>query len=206
MKFELFGLPGSGKTFLCKKITKKYKIKNPMDFYKYNFFGKILFHIFLSTLYFNKSNIKLFKELMNFIKNGFYENIVDNTIPIELYIKYIVFINYIEQKKVNYIIDEGIIHYCIALHAEYNVDFKTIDMILEKANIENIKIGLECSINKTMEQIKIRNRKSCPIDFLKEEKLFFLLERYNNAINYYKNKYSLLSNDEIENLINVSIR
>lgn len=205
MKFELFGLPGSGKTSLCKKIKKKYKIKNPMDFYKYNFFGKILFHIFLSTFYFNKSNIKLFKELMSFLGDGFYKNIIDNTIDIELYIKYIVFVNYIEQKKGNYVIDEGIIHYCIALYAEYNVDFKIIDIILEKTNVENIKVGLKCSINKAMEQIKIRNRKSCPIDFLEEEKLFFILKKYNDAINYYRDKYSLLSNDEIENLINLCI-
>ena len=212
MIFELFGMPGSGKSYICKKIEDDGYAKDIMRFYKENFFGKVIFHIFIYIFKINKELKKNYDEIMNILgDNSNYINIINPDIPINLYVKYIVFILYIEKKyfkKKNIIIDEGIIHYCIAIYAEYYVDCKKIDLIIDKLILTNEKkiiIGLNCSKEKTIEQIKKRNRKKAPIDFLEGQKLSIILERYLDAIHFVKKRFDYLSYNEIESKIKSEI-
>ena len=179
MIYELYGLPGSGKSTCCDRVQKQCNIKNPLEFYRDNIIGKICFHLFLK--FFNNSND--------------YKNSLNLEIKLDLYIKYLIFIYYIEKKsKKTLIIDEGIIHYCLALYAEFNVELEKIDRIISVLKESNLKItiGLKCPVETAILQIKKRNRKRTAMDFLEDKDLENLLNRYFEAIKHFQNNYLLL--------------
>lgn len=199
MNYELFGLPGSGKTTICKIVSKKNK--NPMFFYKETFLGKILFHLFLYTFFFKKEYIELFYNLKKSLKNKKYVNIIDKRIPIDLYLKYIVFVYYLECSNKNIIIDEGIIHYCVALIAEFNVSNYEIENMIKFLDTKTIIYGLNTTIDSVCINIKKRNRRNCPFDYLSNEKKIEVLKKYNYAIEYFKNRYKMMNAEEIIEII-----
>ena len=207
MIFELFGIPGSGKSFICSKIEKNGYAKDIMRFYKENFIGKILFHAFLYTFEINKTLRKKYQKIIDILGNPKrYSNIIDSRISIEVFIKYMIFIYFIEKKyitKKDVIIDEGIIHYCIAIYAEYSVELNKIEQIIETLKIYDKKviIGLRCDKKKAINQMKMRNRKTTAIDFLEGAELEKILDRYIEAEKYFENKFKCLHSDEIENEI-----
>ena len=202
--YELFGLPGSGKTTICKEIEKKYNVCYINRFYKENIIGKIYFHIFLKFFKTNK-NIRdkydlCLKQLSNYKTN---KNIINAKLQIELYLKYIMFVYFIETKNKNQekkcIIDEGIIHYLMALYAEFNIPVEILEKILNILNISKINLGLKCNLEVICYQIKVRNRKNTPIDFLNDEDLKIILNKYNEAFNYFLQKFVGLYKDEMLN-------
>ena len=203
--YELFGMPGSGKTTYCKKIEKNLKICNVMNFYKENIFGKIYFKLWLKFFYINNNLKNKYLYIENILGNlQKYKNVIDERIDIKLYIKYILFVYFLEKKNTRDIIfDEGIIHYCIALYAEFNVPFEKTDKILKYLNLESrrISIGIKCNIFTALNQIKERNRKQTPIDFLDELSLKSLLNRYLTGVKYYSNNHYYYDSKEIMNFI-----
>lgn len=202
IQYELFGMPGSGKTTIANYFEKEKNIQNIQEKYKDNLFGKILFHIFLNFFILNKKLRKKYHELLDIIGDDIYTNIIDNNINIKLYIKYIIFDYYLENYcKENIILEEGIIHYCIALYAEFDLDFNKLDMIVDKIYVDsnNIKcIGIKTSIEDVLRNIKKRNRKQCALDFLEGDDLKNLLKKYNEGVEYYSKKYELLTINEIK--------
>ena len=205
MIFELFGLPGSGKTRICNEVCEKYKIRNTIKFYRDTFFGNIYFHFIIKILLFNKDLKKKYLEINNILDDcKSYKNCINNDIDIKVYIRYMLFVYKLEKdnKKCNMIIDEGIFHYCIALMAEFNVPMDKIDKILKCLKItNNIKIlWLDCNIEQCILQIRTRNRKRSPIDFLNEEKLKEVLNRYYNAIKYFANKSTKITSINYESV------
>lgn len=189
MIIEIFGLPGSGKTTFCQKYSTEKNLKDLMKFYRDSFFGRSLYYIF-KYIYFliPKINIKL-KRIMEVLSKKNYTNCINKDISIKEYIIFMCFVYYCELKnKKNVIIDEGIIHYCMALHAEFGVEFDVLDEIINELKLEkNIKyIVLNCSVEKCLSQMKKRNRMRSSIDFMDEGELELLLKKYEKALNYYK--------------------
>ena len=202
MIYELFGMPGVGKTTISNKISKEYGYINIMKKYRESILGKVYLHLFIKLF-------KIDKELRNkynqcvilckkYIKN---KNVVDKKIKLELYIKYMTFVYYIEKKynfkKINIIVDEGIIHYAIAMFAEFDIPFYALDKLVELFYLNKFPIGVSCKIETVLEQIKKRNRKSTPIDFLDVKNLEHLLKRYELGVNYYGKKYELVDTMKI---------
>ncbi len=197
MIYELFGLPGSGKTTFCNELYKNKKIKNLMSLYKENFWGKIYFHFYLKCMVLFKNEYGLYKKIINELKESdIYINKIDKNININLYIKYLLFVNMIERrvinKKITYIVDEGVIHYCIAMMAEFSLSLEKVNKLLDIINFKTSTIkpvGLKCNIDTCLQHIEKRNRKETPIDFLEKVKLINLLNDYQNAYDIFINKY-----------------
>ncbi len=206
MIIELFGLPGAGKTTCGNNIEKKFKIKNILEFYRENLIGKILFHLFLYCFLLNANLREKYTKILNILqKEKIENNIINPHIKIELYIKYLLFAYCIEYKsKKSLVIDEGIIHYCMALFAEFNVSIDILEAIIDLLKISNKKIiiiSLKCPINKAIKQMQIRKRKRTSLDFLSDEKLKIVLDRYSVVQKYFSKKYINLDIIQIENLI-----
>ena len=205
MIYELFGLPGSGKTTCGNIIQEEFNINNKLEFYRNHFWGKIIFHVFLKIFFIDRQLKNKFTEIINVIGNiKTYKNSIDCKISIELYIKYIIFVYFIEKKsKEDILIDEGIIHYLSALYAEFNVSFNKLDKIIEILEVKNEKtiVGLKCSKEQAFTQIKKRNRKRAAMDFLSDRKLNNLLDRYLKAEEYFCKKYPCLTISEIKDKI-----
>lgn len=204
MKFELFGLPGSGKSYCCDIISKKKIAKNIMNYYKENFFGKVIFHLFLKFFILNIKLRKKYKEVIEILgETSNYINLVNPNVKIELYIKYMIFIYFIENLyKINIIIDEGIIHYCMVLYAEFSVEKNKINKIISAFNIEDKNIiGLNCEKEIAIKQMKKRNRKRTAIDFLGKDELSNILDRYLEIYNYFSKRFECLDIKEVENFI-----
>lgn len=202
MIYELFGMPGVGKTTISNKISQKYRYINIMKKYRETILGKLYFHLFIKFF-------KMDKELRNIYNQGiilcgkYIENIniMDKKIKLELYIKYMIFVYYLEKKyhlkEKNIIIEEGIIHYAIAMFAEFDIPFNVLDKLVKLFDLNKFPIGITCKMKTILEQIKKRNRKSTPIDFLDIKNLEYLLKRYELGVKYYGNKYELMNTMEV---------
>ena len=204
MTFELFGIPGCGKSMCCRKVEENTEIKNPMKFYKENFIGKVIFHIFLLTFHMNKKLNKLYKKCIDELGTEKYINSMDSNTPAELYIKYMMFIYQLEKKSSKKIVvDEGIIHYAIALHAEYSIEFEKLEKIVQLLQGNNIKrFGILATVDECIGFIKKRNRKDCSLDFLEGEELRKMLEKYDEGFKYFSKKYDIKTIKDIVNYIN----
>lgn len=206
MVFELFGIPGSGKSYCCNELESNGYVKDIMKFYKENFAGKILFHIFLSIFQINKKLKKIYKRIIKLLGDiSLYTNIIDPNVSIELYIKYMIFVFFIENTytKKDIIVDEGIIHYCIVLYAEFSVELNKINKIIDILKIENEKkiIGLRCKKEESIMRIKKRNRKRTPMDFLEYTELEEILDRYLEAEKYLANRFKHLELEDVKDEI-----
>lgn len=206
MNIEFFGIPGAGKSFYCNKINEKKQYKNIMFFYKENFYGKILFHLFI---YFGMI-ISKFNKIYIFLKDILGKdlnntNIISNKKNMTIYLKYIIFIYFLEKNRTNIIIDEGIVHFCMVLYAEYNVSKEKCIQILEYFDSQKYKdnrkvYGIECNITTSLERIKKRNRKRAPMDFLEDKELEELLNKYNEFMKNVENRYEMLNEEELQKM------
>lgn len=206
MIIELFGIPGSGKSYCCEKIEKKENIKDVTKFFKEKIIGKAVFHFFLKFFKINKELNEKYNEMINVLGDtSNYNNILDKKINICLYLKYLLFIYFLEKKcKMNIIVDEGIIHYSIVLFAEFSVDFDKIEKIIEVLKIyskEKMIIGIKCNKEIAIKRMEIRNRKRTSLDFLEYGELSKLLDRYIIAEQFFSYKFKMLNIEEVENLI-----
>jgi len=204
MIIELFGLPGSGKTTCCNLVEKKFNIKNPMNFYRNTIVGKIKFRLFLKFFRLNKELLNKYNKLVSILNDKTYKNNIDSKIDINLYLKYILFTYYIEKKyeKHSIIIDEGIVHYCIALYAEFDVEYNQILKINEMFQMElKTNICLKSDIETSISQMIKRSRKVSAIDFLDKNQLIDILNKYNNGIKFFLKDNLCLSEQEITEYI-----
>lgn len=201
MIYELYGLPGAGKTTLCEFVNTNYNIKNPMLFFKKNFIGKAYMHLFWHLYNLNVEMRNKKKKILEILENvNCYTNCIDDSQKITRYIDYMMFSYYIEKKynDKNIIIDEGIVHYCMALYAEFNVEKTKLDSILNVFKIESrYVLGIDCELNTVREQIKKRNRKETAIDFLNDEELMLVLKRYKDVFDNFALDYKALKKDEL---------
>lgn len=203
MTFELFGIPGCGKTICCKRIEKATPIQNPMEFYKETFVGKVLFHLFLLTFRLNGKYRSLYQNALTILGETSYTNMMDKTISKELYLKYMMFVYSLEKRSSkSIVIDEGIIHYAIALHAEFDIEFEKLDAIIELLQGKNVTpLGISATVEECMGFIKKRNRKECSLDFLESNDLENMLNRYQEGLDYFSQKYKVQTIEEIVNYL-----
>lgn len=204
MIIELFGLPGSGKSFYCNQLEQNNFFKDIMKFYRENFFGKVLLHLVIEFCLLDKKFKKIYKDIFNFINDN-NVNVLSGKNDIELYVKYMIFIYFIEvnKKKKNIIIDEGIVHYCMVLYAEYSVEMEKCIKILEYFDSKKYKdckkvYRVSCDIETAIIRSKKRNRKRAPIDFIEGKQLYDILSRYNDFIKNVSYRYEVFKLKELE--------
>lgn len=199
MIVELFGAPGAGKSTLTRKIVSLYQVKDPMNSYRETFFGKVYMHTFWKTFFFkNELKDKFFeiKELLDVTENN----------DLETFIKFILFAYYVElklcTKKETIIIDEGIVHYLIALNAEYGVDLGKIKILEKMLFIPNREVfGLYASEDQIFQNIKKRNRHRTKIDELSITDLYQMIDSYNKSILFFSNYFKVFKADDLLNQI-----
>lgn len=206
MNIELFGIPGSGKSFYCNKINEKKQYKDIMYFFKEKLMGKVFFHLFIYFGMIVPIFNKIYKKLIHILgENANNVNSISDTSDIKVYLKYIIFIYFLEKNKKNIIIDEGIVHYCMVLYAEYNVPKEKCIQILdyfdskEYNDIRKI-YGINCEIQISIDRIKSRQRKRAPIDFLKEKELEELLNKYKEFMKNVENRYEMLNEKKLQKM------
>ena len=97
---ELIGIPGPGKTTVCKYIQNRIGIYNPMSFYRDTFIGKSYMHLF----WFLAKHKIIYRGLCNkifSIIDGKEKNFFLSDLYLENYIYRMVFIYYVENRYKN---------------------------------------------------------------------------------------------------------
>ena len=204
MIIDLYGMPGSGKSTVCNYLEQNLEFKNVKNWYIEKTIGKIIFHLYLYLFFLDKTSRKKYKEIMKIIDNKkAYKNYINSNVNISLYIKYMLFDYYLERKNIKkIIIDEGIIHYSISLYVEFNLEKEKIMKIIELLKLNNVKyIGLKIDIEESKKNIKKRNRKRCPIDFLNDNELDKFLKKWIEGITLISDRYILLEQKDLINYI-----
>lgn len=188
MIYEFFGLPGSGKSTVCSMMRKK-GYQDLLFFYKNNIFGKMIFHLKFYLFKMNRKNRELFKNIEEIIPVNCRNSIFVKNTTIDFYIKYLVLISRLEKKSIgNNCIDEGIVHYLMALYAEFNVNIDILNKIMVAIGFPTdfVKsIGINCSVQDAYYRICKRNRKQTGIDFLNKDEMIDLLNRYFEIYKYF---------------------
>ena len=182
---DLFGSPGTGKSTISSYFKEKYNLLDIKDWYINKFFGKIYLRLFLKLYKCNKILRKKEEEIVKILGSyNDYQNIISPETNISLFIKYMLFDYYLELKnKKNAIIDEGIIHNCLILMVEYNVSLEKIEKIYKTLKIDNIEyLGIYLDKESCYKNIKKRNRKRCYLDFLDDDGLKEILNKWDIAV------------------------
>ena len=193
MIIEYTGAPACGKTTIVNNLcSKKYDLSYK---YKINFIGKLIFHCYLMFPFVLKDYKEVSKNLK--VKNIYKKNIYTKKYDINMIIKFLGYVCYLYKrfyyKKETYYLDEGIIHYLVALEAEYNVPHEECVKFLAK---QMKKYSIKCfyvNINekKCFENFKIRNRKQTSIDYLDNNNIFNLIKKYNIIIKTYIDDFKI---------------
>ena len=153
MIYDLYGMPGSGKSTICKRLENEIGIKNAKDKYIEKIVGRIIFRLYLKLYFLDSISRKMYKRITNIIGNlNKYENCMNKKTDISLYIKYMLFDYFLERKiKKDVIIDEGIIHYGISLFVEFGLEEEKMKQIIELLKLDKVKyIGLKISIEECL--------------------------------------------------------
>lgn len=186
MTIEIFGIPGSGKSTFCDNYSKENHFKNIMAFYRDTIIGRIIYKIFMRLYFIFPSIKKKYDIILKMINDKNYTNKLDKNIDIKKYIKYMLFIYYCEAKNQKrngkIIVDEGIIHYSVALYAEFDVEFKTIQKIINLLKLDSVQYYLlfkDTGI--AFKQMQERARKRCALDFLDEFDSKEMLNKYKDG-------------------------
>ncbi|MBM6957352.1 hypothetical protein H5972_08830 [Ligilactobacillus salivarius] len=192
MIVELFGAPGSGKTTLCNKIEDDVGIKNILEIYRKKTLYKAYMHVFWKTFFFRGD----IKDKYNKI-----QKILDENEDTTMLVKFMLFTYFIEKKyqKKKLIIDEGCIHFLVALYAEYNIDFKRLEEIKNILCISNVKVlGINTKKKYIINNVKKRSRNKTRIDKLDGDEFSKLIDRYIEGVNYFGNYYPTYGAKEAE--------
>lgn len=182
MIIDLYGLPGSGKTYLGNELERYFqkkgiKAKNITNYLRETITGKILKQIAFLTITFNPKINKYFKILKNNAlvsnKNNIYY-LKELSILIFLYKK-------LYNKKNIFIFDEGVYHTIIKLFTKIDTQEKDVLSLIKKTSQlipSDIKtIYLKTSTTESFKSIRRRDRHSCPFDELNDRKLNTYLEK-----------------------------
>lgn len=204
MIIEFFGLPGSGKTTCCSLICRNFDYKNPMAFFKEKFVGKVLFHLFLLTCPFNFELLKKYNELRECFSDFKKKNRLDNTVELSKYIKYALFIYFLEKKNMNkkIVIDEGVVHYSMAIYAEFDVSFESCFKMVNILCLKNIQpVLLDIDMETCINNMKKRNRHQTAIDNLNYFELVEILEKYKEFIDLFIERADVKKVIEVDKFI-----
>lgn len=192
MIIEMFGAPGSGKTTLCNKIEKDIGIKNISALYQKKFIPKIYMHIFWKNFFYKVDIKDKYEKICQ---------ILDYNNDVMMLVKFMLFTYFVEKKYQGkkILIDEGCIHYLVALYAEYNISFEKLEKIRSILCISDIKtIGINTEKKYIINNVKKRNRNITRIDRLSDDEFSKLVDRYIEGVNYFGNYYPTYGAKEAE--------
>lgn len=187
---EIFGIPGSGKTFYAKSFAEKNDYRLFLYYLfsnKWNLLFKIFVHCKLSYLIGHRINKILLKIYKPFFKN---ENQFGFNVKLKNYIYQLVYLylfeKYFTKKHIRIVYDEGIIHHLIGIEAEFDIDHSVSLKAYQALNTyPTTKIFISTNVKTAKERIKFRNRKFSSMDYLSEDLLEQFLTRYNDVCNQF---------------------
>lgn len=198
MIVEVFGMPGSGKSYFANRLVKEMekdgiKAVNMTEYMNTTVLGraekKVLYYMIQAS--FRASNIK--NKVISCIPNNknwksefqIYHSaeFCINTLSLILYIqrKY--------TKKKVYIFDEGALHTIIKMLADFNISVEETQKlkayVIKKIKKNNgIMIYNQISVDDCIKSIKKRNRHVCAFDEFSGEKLVSILNKYQKACEF----------------------
>lgn len=190
MLLELYGLPGSGKSFIIKKInrntfigfTKNIKIK------------KIVIKLGKKISIWMPSSIILKNKIYCIIKNISLKPLyIERSINEHINNIIMIAFGYKWRGKRNLYMDEGIIHRIVSFAVNYNIPIEQTFLIInlfEKYLKNSVIIYLDVNVNDCLNGIKKRNRHICEMDELKGEKLKQYLNSFKIYFDAIYHKYS----------------
>ena len=191
MIVDLFGLPGSGKSYIANGIItelKKRNIKavNMTEYMNNTFIGKAKKRLLLYGIQLGIFEKKR-KKIVNMLPQhktwvsmyGIYESA---SYPINM----IVLILLVQKQKTDdvvYIYDEGVVHSIVKMMADFELDNSVTNALIEYAiktisSSSGIVIYNMATVETCIQSIKRRNRHVCAFDELSIEKLYKILHAY----------------------------
>lgn len=188
MIFELYGLPGSGKSFIINKLVKV----ESNDLVKKSIVKKSMINLAKTLSIWMPSSIKLRKKINFIIKDyAMTPKFIEREVCTHINNILMIAFGYKWSGTRTIYMDEGIIHRIVTFAVNYNLPIEQtcllIDLFenhLKKALIVYLDVKtIDC-----ISGIQNRNRHNCEMDELKGEKLFHYLncfKRYFDII-YYK--------------------
>lgn len=201
MIVELFGSPGSGKTYAINEIHPGTRVKNNTTL---GAFKEVLKAFVKCLLKFTPYAIRVRHDILQVVKHGKY---IYKYKPVKIssYINNISMLAAVyKYNKQDIFMDEGIIHRIIAMCINYDIDKSVTQQIIERINytLEDVKeLYLYLPVNECLKSIIQRNRHECSIDELQGEQLNSFLTEYFTYCEYISEKfnYKKITRDEIKN-------
>lgn len=191
MIVDIYGLPGSGKTYLADQLAASLSGMNATSFERTTIPGKLLSRLCFFGIRVLPSARKLEKELGLLVNKanpsslfGIYENtdycIRSLTVSI---LKY----GLLGGKKGTYLFDEGILHTLVKLYGDTDISLQELaectHYVLEKLKeTKCVFVYNHYDVNKCIEAMHARNRRVCQFDSLDELRLTGIMNRYAAAI------------------------
>lgn len=186
MIVECFGLPGSGKTYFANEKSDEYF--NFMKF-RYSLIGKIWFKIYSWILKWTRSYKYIESKIIDIINKN---KLIILSSRTKEYIHMYCFISIIydkySKKEKKVIFDEGKIQILVSLFYENNWDINIAIHEIFSCNNTSKYVYINTGVRKSFENIKVRNRKICEIDYLdddsirnlliKQKEMFDLFQKY----------------------------
>ncbi|MDQ8569122.1 hypothetical protein Q3F79_12865, partial [Enterococcus faecium] len=178
MIIELFGLPGSGKSYLTSKLIDELNSEgiqavNVTEYLNGTIKGRIIKKILLNSFCINSPLKRIRNDIINLVpkKNSWKSNFgIYNTSDFTL--NTIAMILYLQMKMNDnkvYILDEGAMHTIVKMAGDFDLKFEEVSdlstYVLKKLRSnEGLIIYNSASIEKSIESIKSRNRHVCTFD------------------------------------------
>lgn len=181
---ELFGIPGSGKSYYIKKMIDNDPKYLNVTTYLFSKYGNLKFKIFvhgrLSFFYEHEITNKVINLFRPYLGK---ENIFGFDVKLIIYIYQLIYIYHFKRlyksKPKILVFDEGIVHRLISIETEFDIPHDIMMQayyLLIDSNVKNIFIDVPTQL--AFKRIHIRNRNITSMDFLSDEELRIFLDRY----------------------------
>lgn len=209
---ELFGVPGSGKSFYTKKIASESKLLSYIDFSN-NFINKICFKAFvrlrLSSIIEPKASKQVFKLYSPYKKKknifGFKDRF-NLDVKLETYLQQLIYVYHVQKKLIKknkkMVFDEGILHRIIAIESEFGVPHSVSITALRylTSNFDVEYLFIHCDCKTACSRVVDRNRNQTALDFLRGKNLEKFIDSYDKVCVKFSEeltKVKVIENDKI---------
>ncbi|MGG5359052.1 MULTISPECIES: hypothetical protein [unclassified Enterococcus] len=186
MIIDIFGIPGSGKTYYSEVLEKEYNKKsfNYLKFERETLAGKALHKLIT-----NISIIFPRRKYQYLMKKYSHYGIYNKKRKIKFYLDRIMYLNFLYRwfpKKIYMILDEGLLHTIATMQVDFLIEDEDIRKVLQSIYTTMKRQGITpiyhyADVLIAEKAICVRNRHVCAIDELKGKELVLFLERYKHA-------------------------
>lgn len=203
---EMFGIPGSGKSFYAEKIASEKEIPSYTDFSNSLFnkgYLKIFVHLRLSNAVEPDMSKQIFKLYSPYQKN---KNQFGFNVNLETYLHQLMYTYHIQKKMAKndkkMVFDEGVLHRIIAIESEFCVPHTVSSTALRYlSDTYDMKyFFVRCNYKTAYLRVLNRNRKNAPMDFLRNEDLEKFLKVYDKVCLKFSSeltKVTVIENDKV---------